>query len=231
MKILVVEDEPLAAEELVEKLEKLQYEVTAVADSYETALSSVKMLKPDLVLVDIELGGKLTGIDLSEELNRMGIRFIYISSIEDLSIYYKARDTGPLEYLAKPVNNLSLRNALLQVKERAAVEKNRKMYFFPDRSGIKKRIEVDQIAYLEAQSMYCKVFFTDGTNWLLSVPMGNLFIDLDHADLVRIHNSFVINRNHLVKSNAAKVQLSTGATLPISRTYKNNFRASRDGKL
>lgn len=224
MKILIVEDEPFAAEELKEKLEKLDHEVTGIAESYEEALELIRKDKPELALVDIELKGELTGIDLSEELNRQSISFIYISSIDDLSVYYKAKTTGPVEYLPKPVNSLSLRNALLELEAEIATLKNRRMHFFHDKNGIKKRIEADQIVYIKAGGMYCEVFFADATTpWMLSVPMGNLLKDLDHPDLIQIHRSYVINLKHVEKIQGSNVQMTVGPFLPISKPYKENF--------
>lgn len=224
MKILIVEDEPFAAEELQEKLEKLNHEVTGIAESYEEALELIRKDKPELVLVDIELKGELTGIDLSEELNKQSISFIYISSIEDLSVYYKAKTTGPVEYLPKPVNSLSLRNALLELEAEIATLKKRRMHFFHDKHGIKKRIEVEQIVYVKADGMYCEVFFTDTvTPWMLSVPMGNLIKDLDHPDLIQIHRSYTINRNHVANIQGSTVQMIIGPFLAISKSYRENF--------
>lgn len=224
MKILIVEDEPFAAEELQEKLEKLNHEVTGIAESYDEALELIRSNKPELVLVDIELKGELTGIDLSEELNRQGISFIYISSMEDLSVYYKAKTTGPVEYLPKPVNSLSLRYALEEVKMEIATLKSKRMHFFHDKNGIKKRIEVDQIVYVKAGGMYCEVFFTDVTTpWMLSVPMGNLIKDLNHPDLIQIHRSYTINRNYVQKIQGSTVQMTVGPFLTITKPYKENF--------
>jgi DNA-binding LytR/AlgR family response regulator len=223
MKILIVEDEPFAADELKEKLEKLNQEVTGIAESYEEALELIRKNKPELALVDIELKGERTGIDLSEELNRQGISFIYISSIEDLSVYYKAKTTGPVEYLPKPVNSLSLRNALLELEAEIASLKKRRMHFFHDKNGIKKRIEADLIVYIKAGGMYCEVFFADGTPWMLSVPMGTVIKDLDHPDLIQIHRSYGINRNYVEKIQGSNVQMIVGPFLPITKSYRENF--------
>lgn len=223
MKILIVEDEPFAAEDLREKLEKLQHEVTGSAESYDAALESIRENRPDLALVDIELKGEQTGIDLSEELNRLGISFIYISSVEDLAVYYKAKTTGPVEYLPKPVNMLSLRNALLEHEAEIAALKSKRMHFFHDKNGIKKRIDADQIVYMKAGGMYCHVFFTDATDWMLSSPMGNVIKDLDHPDLIQIHRSYAVNRNYVEKIQGSNVQMSVGPFLSITKPFRENF--------
>ena len=225
MRILIVEDEPFAAEELMEKLEKLQHEVTGVAESYDAALEAIANIRPDLVLVDIELKGELTGIDLSEQLNRQGIHFIYISSIEDLAVYYKAKTTGPVEYLPKPVNSLSLRNALVELESAIATMKSRRMHFFHDGNGIKKRIDAEQIVYIKADGMYCHVFLPDTTKWMLSVPMGTVAEDLDHPDLLKIHRSYIINRNYISQIQGSKVRMSVGPFLTITKPFREGFNS------
>lgn len=226
MKILIVEDEPFVAEDLIDKLEKLPHEVevTGVAESYEAALEAIAARRPDLALVDIELKGKLTGIDLSEQLNRQGIHFIYISSLEDLDVYYKAKTTGPVEYLPKPVNTLSLRNALMELESAIATTKSRRMHFFHDKNGIKKRIDADQIVYIKAGGMYCHIFFADDTKWMLSVPMGNVVEGLDHPDLLKIHRSYIINRKYITQiQGSSKVKMSVGPFLTITKPFKESF--------
>jgi len=229
MKILIVEDDPFVAEDLMDKLDKLpqemEVEITGVAESYETALEAIGAMKPDLALLDIELKGKLTGIDLSEQLNRQGIHFIYISSLEDLAVYYKAKTTGPAEYLPKPVNSLSLRNALVELKAAIATAKSRRMHFFHDKNGIKKRIEADQVVYMKAGRSYCDVFFADNTKWTLSAAMVNVAEDLNHPDLLKIHRSYMINRNHILQIQGSKVKLTVGPFLNITKPFKEAFNS------
>lgn len=67
-KILIVEDEMIVATDLRILLERNNYIVTGIARSFEKAVESIKNNPPDIVLLDIFLTGKLTGIDLAKEL-------------------------------------------------------------------------------------------------------------------------------------------------------------------
>jgi DNA-binding LytR/AlgR family response regulator len=224
MKILIVEDDPLVADDLKDKLEQLQYRVTGVAESYDMALESIRTNKPDLALLDIELKGNLTGIDLSEQLNQQGIPFIYLSSIQDLNTYFKAKDTGPLKNLPKPIDLVNLRNALLDSETQlAASPKQAVMHFFTDKDGIRKRIDPDQIVYLDAGRSYCDVYFSDNTRSTLSTAMGNVVKKLNHLDLIRIHRSVYINRKHIQLIRGNEVKLTVGDFLKISDTYRDGF--------
>jgi DNA-binding LytR/AlgR family response regulator len=223
MKILIVEDDPFVADDLKDKLEQLHYRITGIADSYESALESIREAKPDLALVDIELKGELTGIDLSEQLHQQHIPFIYLSSIQDLNTYFKARDTGPLKNLAKPIDLVNLRNALLDIESITPELKQELMHFFTDKDGIRKRVDPNQIVYLEAARSYCDVHFEDDSRSTLSTAMGNVVKKLNHPDLLQISRFHFINRKHIKRIRGNEVQLTIGPFLRISDSFKDGF--------
>jgi len=224
MKILIVEDDPFVAEDLQEKLEGLRrYQVTGIAESYGSALESIRENKPDLALVDIELKGDLTGIDLSEQLNKLAIPFIYLSSKQDLEMYFKAENTGPLKNLSKPIDSYNLRNALLEVEPLLAAAQQEVMHFFTAKGGIRKRIEADQIVYLQAARSYCDVYFGDGTKWELSIAMGTAMKKLNHTDLIQISRFHCINKKHIQHIQGKKVQLIVGPFLKVSDSCREEF--------
>ena len=223
MKILIVEDDPFVADDLKDKLEQLNYRVTGIAESYDTAIETISKDKPDLALLDIELKGELTGIDLSEELNKQEIPFIYLSSIQDLNTYFKAKDTGPLKNLAKPIDLVNLRNALLDIETKAATSKQGVMHFFTDKDGIRKRVDPDQILYLEAARSYCDVYFENGTKSTLSTAMGNVAKKLKHSDLIQISRSHFVNRKHITLIRGNEVKLTTGPFLRVSDSFRDEF--------
>jgi response regulator of citrate/malate metabolism len=76
-KLLIVEDEMIVATDLRMLLERNKYRVTGIARSYEKAMELIENEKPNMVLLDIFLTGKLTGIDLAKKLKQQHIGFIY----------------------------------------------------------------------------------------------------------------------------------------------------------
>lgn len=225
MKILIVEDEPFVADDLKDKLDKLQYPVIGVAESYDETIALIEKEKPDLVLLDIELKGELTGIDLSEQLRKYNIPFVYLSSVQDLSTYYKAKDTGPLRNLAKPIDLLSLRNALLEIQQlpETVSKQEELLLFYTNKDGIRQRFFLEDVIYFEAARSYCDVYFKDEKKVTLSTAMGNVVKKLDHPDFIRISSSFCINKNHVQSIRGNEVQLSVGPFLRISDSYKEAF--------
>jgi DNA-binding NtrC family response regulator len=101
-KVLIVEDGFVEANNVRIILEKAGFHVTAIASSYDEALACVREERPDLVLLDIFLAGKKTGIDLAHALNEMGIAFVYLSANSNNSTLSLAKQTEPYGFLVKP---------------------------------------------------------------------------------------------------------------------------------
>ncbi len=103
-RILIIEDEVLIAEDLASILKEMGYEITAVAYSVEDAREAFAKMIPDLVLMDINLEGRVDGIELAHEfgLSDRGIPLIYISSYADAMTVRRASRTGPKGYIVKP---------------------------------------------------------------------------------------------------------------------------------
>ncbi len=101
-KILIVEDEYIIANDLELILQEAGYPVIGVADSVAEAIGLMNQQKPDIVLLDIYLKGKETGIDLAKPLDELGIPFIYISANDNKSVLEAVKATQPIGYIVKP---------------------------------------------------------------------------------------------------------------------------------
>jgi DNA-binding NtrC family response regulator len=101
-KILIVEDHFVEANNLRMILRKAGYEVCSIGSSVNEALAIIKNEGPDLVLVDIHLQGKLTGIDLGKVLKEKNIGFVYLSANSNKRILDAAKSTQPYGFLVKP---------------------------------------------------------------------------------------------------------------------------------
>lgn len=100
--VLVVEDEFVIANDLCLILSGAGYSVLGVAESVAEARDLIGRRKPDMVLLDIYLKGKETGIDLAKELEDDTIPFIFISANDNRSILEQVKATQPSGYIVKP---------------------------------------------------------------------------------------------------------------------------------
>src|ERR1700688_3137578 len=101
-KILIVEDQFIEAANLERILERAGYEICPVARSVIAALEIINDERPDMVLLDIFLQGKLTGIDLAKTLNVRNIAFVFISANLHKETLHSAKLTRPCGFLVKP---------------------------------------------------------------------------------------------------------------------------------
>lgn len=107
--ILVVEDEYIIAANLQENLESLGYGVSDIVSSAAEAIEKAIELRPDLVLMDIQLQGEMDGIRAAEKIwNWLQIPVIYVTGHSDKSTLERAKVTFPFGYILKPVKGKEL---------------------------------------------------------------------------------------------------------------------------
>ena len=112
-RILVVEDDPIIAEDIALTLEDLGYRIAGKAPDAEQALRLMEDTLPDLVLLDIDLGGGQNGVQLGGVINReYRIPFIYLTSFSDIATLQKVKATLPAGFVLKPFDENRLRAAI-----------------------------------------------------------------------------------------------------------------------
>ncbi|MGH7554879.1 MAG: ATP-binding response regulator, partial [Longimicrobiales bacterium] len=110
---MVVEDESIVAEDMKAMLEGFGYNVPAVAFSGEDAIKKVFDTHPDLVLMDIVLKGKMTGVEAVERIrSRCNIPVVYVTAYADEKTVRRAKATEPYGYILKPFDARELQTAI-----------------------------------------------------------------------------------------------------------------------
>ncbi len=123
-RILLVEDEITSSKSLNKNLVKFGYEVVSVITKGEDVVKNVESLKPDLILMDINLAGEMDGIEAASIIQlKSDIPVIYITVFEDEKILQRALNTSPFSYLSKPVTDKELNNAIEIALHRHNLEK------------------------------------------------------------------------------------------------------------
>ena len=108
-KVLIVEDEAIVSIEIQDRLKELGYPVAGVAFSGEEALEKIDDLKPNVVLMDINLGDGIDGIETAERIqSRHNIPIIYLTAYTDEETLQKAKVTKPYGYITKPFHSREL---------------------------------------------------------------------------------------------------------------------------
>jgi two-component system, cell cycle sensor histidine kinase and response regulator CckA len=121
--VLIVEDESLVAEEIGLRIRQLGYDVCGVVDNAEDACSYVRAMQPDLALMDIQIKGSLSGIDLARRFrHEFDIPVVYLTAHADAATLKEATDTEPFGYLIKPFDKRVLAATLETALRRRSAE-------------------------------------------------------------------------------------------------------------
>ncbi|MBT2560647.1 sigma 54-interacting transcriptional regulator [Pedobacter sp. ISL-68] len=100
--ILIVEDEFIIADTLSRIIKKAGYGLSGIANTVAEALEIIHRKQPDFVLIDIQLIGELSGIDLANSLTELNLPFIFISANSNQKILEAAKKTKPYGFVIKP---------------------------------------------------------------------------------------------------------------------------------
>ncbi len=236
MKIVVIDDEPLARSIVLEYLqEHKDLEVVAECNDGFQGVKAINQHKPDLIFLDIQMP-KINGFEMLELLDTTP-SVIFTTAFDEYAI--KAFETNTIDYLLKPFSkerfDLAIEkwkakntttvspekniHALLENSSKQPDEKNRIVV----KNGSDIRIvPVDDVMYIEAYDDYVKIFTKD-TYFLKKKTMNYYEEVLDPAHFFRTHRSFIINLQQLTKiepleKNTYIALLKNGKRIPLSRT-------------
>ncbi|NNC83686.1 MAG: response regulator transcription factor [Flavobacteriales bacterium] len=109
VEILIVEDEPLVAEDIAGHLEMLDFGIAGIVHSGEEAVDYLKSNDPDAALLDITLAGEMDGIEVAQFINEHNnIPFVFLTSHADRGTIERVKETRPGGYLVKPFDEHDL---------------------------------------------------------------------------------------------------------------------------
>ena len=235
LKVLVVDDEPLAVDRLQILLSK-QPGVTLVgtAGDGEPALRLVDELKPDLVLLDIAMPG-MDGIDVARALSgRPHVPLvIFVTAFDNFAV--AAFDVDAVDYLMKPVLPDRLTRALDRARDHprrapAAASPPPQFveeFWVPELHGL-VRIGADQIERITAERDYMRLH-VGARSWLIHRTIAKLEDELDPAKFIRVHRSVILRRDQIVgltrdEGGHWNARIASGGEQRIGRSYAESVR-------
>jgi CheY-like chemotaxis protein len=111
--ILVVEDERIVARDLQQRLRKLGFTVPEIASSGEEALRIAEQLRPQLILMDIKLAGRVNGLETARQIGeRLNIPVMFLSAYDDEETRSASRALNAVDFLNKPYEDQRLFTAI-----------------------------------------------------------------------------------------------------------------------
>lgn len=112
-RVLIVEDDPLIAEDISESLKEIGYTIAGIAYDSAEAMAMIRTSNMDIAILDINLESEKDGIEIGEYLQqKVQIPFIYLTSYSDKTTLERAKKTRPMAYIVKPFDERDLYTAL-----------------------------------------------------------------------------------------------------------------------
>ena len=242
IKIVIVEDEFVIAEDIRAQLQDHDYHVLSTFDKAEEACPFILKEQPDIILIDINLAGKMDGIDLVRNIQeKLLVPVVYITANSDNATYQRAKVTRPNAFLIKPFTHenllASVELALFNFSEgKAEAQIGRSAFSNQDHSellinstlflrnnGRYYKIDSNDILFIEASGSYLHLQ-TSGGRYTLSQNLTHFLKKNPLPNLIRIHRSFIVNINKVDSFEDAYVFVQKHQ-LPLSSNFKSNFQA------
>lgn len=235
MRIIIVDDEPLARAELREILAgDLGQHVVAECSDANEAREAIAARAPDAIFLDIEMP-RQSGLQLAAELDAAGHPpIVFVTAHAKYA--YDAFDVAPIDYVLKPADPSRCRRAvrrierLLQARRGAPNEPSGAAYL--DRVFVKDQdrmvhLPIREIEALEAMGNYVKIHARSRT-FVVRASLTSIEARLNPTIFLRAHRSHLVNLtkiNELVfaKHGDFTIILQSGLTVPLSRVYRDRF--------
>lgn len=240
IKAIIIDDESHARTMLKELilLANLKIEIIGEGENLPSAVNLIYSLKPDIVFLDIEMPS-YSGLQINDFLkDKTDFEIIFITAYNQYAI--EALRMAAFDYLLKPLQiedltqsieryhnkkkhpPLNLTNKLDTLSNNLSNNAPKKI-IIQTHQGI-HYFELDKIYYLEASGMYT-VFHLESGQFIASKPLKD-FEDILGNNFFRIHRSYIINCNFVIKysnKEGAMITLINNTTLPLSRSKKEEF--------
>ena len=252
MRVLIVDDEPLARRRLVQMLEGLpDVEIVGEADGGREALKLVERLRPDVLLLDIEMP-VVDGFAVLKAL-RPGPApaIIFVTAFQDHAV--KAFELRATDFVVKPVASDRLAKAIEQARsdldarragERLAFLQSRlaelesralavsEPHLWVQIGSDKRRLALADIRWLEAERDYVRIHMNGHTH-LVNAMLGEMEKALDEQAFLRVHRSTIVRKDKVRavlrgRFSAPVLELDDGHRLPVGRKYRDAVRSAFD---
>lgn len=252
MRVLIVDDEPLARRRLVQLLAaRPDVEIAGQAESGREALKLVELLRPDVLLLDIEMPA-VDGFAVLKALPQgPAPAIIFVTAFQDHAV--KAFELRATDFVVKPVSGDRLGSALDQARsDLEARRAGERLAFLQARladlesralsasdpglwvqiGSEKRRLALADIRWMQAERDYVRVHMNSHAH-LVNAMLGDMEKALDEHAFLRVHRSTIVRKDKVRavlrgRFSAPVLELDDGQRLPVGRKYRDAVRSAFD---
>ena len=222
MRCLIVDDNQLARMAMKQLVNQVQMlELVAECNDAMQAYNYLNNGQVDLLFLDIEMPG-MTGIELTKKLGNKRPLIIFTTAKTDYAV--EAFELNVVDYIVKPVSLARFLQAVEKAKEtldsnKQEVKIEAKEFVFVKDNGILKKLNLDDILYLEAMGDYVKVHTAQKFHVLHST-LKSIEEKLPLNKFLRIHRSYIVSLQKIDFIQDGIITIGK-ATIPVAETYKS----------
>jgi len=230
VKILIVEDEILIADNICDALNALGYDALEPVINYTEAIETIDREHPDIAILDIQLSGKKTGIDLAKKIKESyNFPFIFLTSNTDTFTVNEAKKVMPPAYLVKPFTKEELYTAieiaLYNFSKRITDEGSENLIikealFIKEKNSFIK-IPFHNIEYIKSAHVYLEICLNNGKSQLIRGSLNDIITKLN-TNFIQVHRSFIVNSDHLEEIHKDVIKLKS-TKIPIGKKYREDL--------
>jgi len=233
MKVLIVDDEPLALRRLERLLKEagLQ-EILKAENAYEA--KRILEINPDVdaVFLDVRMPGK-DGLKLAREIlgERDDVFIVFQTAYDEYTL--KAFEEGAIDYVLKPISKERLSKTIERLIK-LGLKRQKPEYYLSQLSKLPVKygeeiylLDTNDIIYLEADNKIVHIV-TKEKVFECVMPLHTLLTKLPSKDFIQVHKSYIISIKNISKikkwfQNTYIVLMNNGTEIRVSRSYQNNF--------
>jgi len=228
VKVILVDDEPLATEVLESHISKFPH--IEVMGKFRNAIDLSEFLthnQPDAIFLDIQMP-QITGLDFMKTIEDKGIAVIFVTAYPEYAV--DAFDLEALDYVVKPVSLDRFKKSIERLEEFLRFRKNNEGddvkledgHIFVKADSKFVKLNYDQIQYIEAFADYVKIYISDDKRIITLQTMKNMEATLPSDKFIRVHRSFIVSISKVSALSGTEVTVGS-RQIPIGKNYKESF--------
>ncbi|MFF3025635.1 LytR/AlgR family response regulator transcription factor [Gottfriedia sp. NPDC057948] len=238
LKALIVDDEPLARDELAYLLKRSkEVEIVGKADSIRSTLKFIQIEEVDVVFLDIQLADE-SGLELAQKLQDLTHQpaIVFATAFDEYAL--NAFDLHAIDYILKPFDEIRIQKTIeklaklsknsikTEVKKYPPLLKQDKLAISVDERIL--LITFEEIIYIFTQEGKTSVV-TDKMTYQINEPLINLERKLQNTSFTRVHRSYIVNLDKIIEiqpwfNSTYNLIMNDGEKVPVSRTYTKELK-------
>ncbi|WP_312268209.1 two-component system response regulator BtsR [Pseudescherichia sp.] len=233
LKVLIVDDEPLARENLRVLLEdESDIEIVGECANAIEALGAVHKLRPDVLFLDIQMP-RISGLEMVGMLDPDQRPYVvFLTAFDEYAV--KAFEEHAFDYLLKPIEAPRLAKTLQRLRQERGVQdisllpENQQALKFIPCTGHSRiwLLQMDDVAFVSSRMSGVYVTSHEGKEGFTELTLRTLE---QRTPLMRCHRQYLVNMTHLQEirfedNGQAELLLRDGHTVPVSRRYLKNLK-------